>query len=137
MSTISTARPFGAVKTAIYILLVGVPCDGFSSHSSASTCLFDVTNNTLAHRSKTLTQKDKVLNCFFHFVAFLKIKLNNGNKNRIFATKGKHPFRPLGMTKPLLLLTRRQECLTVVVLANLFELIGEEFFVEPLLVLLP
>lgn len=40
------------------------------------------------------------------------------------------------MTEPLLLLTRLQECLTVVVLANLLELIGEEFFVEPLLVLL-
>ena len=95
-------------------------------------------NRYLSRRgSKTLTQKDKVLNCFFHFVAFLSIKLNNGNKNRIFVTKGKHPFRPLGMTEPLLLLTRRQECLTVVVLAYLLELIGEEFFVEPLLVLLP
>ena len=57
-------------------------------------------NRYLSRRgSKTLTQKDKVLNCFFHFVAFLIIKLNNGNKNRIFATKGKHPFRPLGMTE--------------------------------------
>lgn len=73
----------------------------------------------------------------FSLSLFLNFKDLTCRKDKQTIGKGNHPFRPLGMTEPLLLLTRLQECLTIVVLANLLELIGEEFFVEPLLVLLP